>query len=52
LSLDATSAGGGSEHTRSTERIDRDGLVLPVVLATAAELAVHEAIMARIRSAA
>jgi DNA polymerase-3 subunit epsilon len=33
-------------------RIRRDGLVLPVLLATAAEQAAHEAITARIRAAA
>jgi len=52
LSLDSASADSGVQQVRSVVRIDRDGLVLPVVLASAAELAVHEAIMVRIRGAA
>jgi DNA polymerase-3 subunit epsilon len=52
LSLDATGPEEGREHARQIIRIERIGLVLPVVLASAAELAAHEAIMARIRGAA
>jgi DNA polymerase III subunit epsilon len=48
---------GGDEADAVVQRADivrirRDGLVLPVLLATAAEQAAHEAITARIRAAA
>jgi DNA polymerase-3 subunit epsilon len=53
LSLDGD--GDGTDaivQISSIVRIRRDGLLLPVVLATAAEQSAHEAITARIRSAA
>ena len=50
LSLDAEPAGAAAQST-GLARILREGLVLPIVLASAAEQAAHEAIMARIRSA-
>ena len=51
LSLDTAGPDVSAERTPSA-RIEREGLVLPVVLASAAELAAHEAILARIRGAA
>jgi DNA polymerase-3 subunit epsilon len=52
LLLDAAGADEGAERTRQVARIERTGFVLPVLLASATELAAHEAIMAKIRGAA
>jgi DNA polymerase-3 subunit epsilon len=52
LLLDSAGAEEGREQTRQIVRIERVGLVLPVLLASAAELAAHEAIMTKIRGAA
>jgi DNA polymerase-3 subunit epsilon len=52
LSLDAAGVEEGRAHTRQIVRIERVGLVLPVLLASPTELAAHEAIMAKIRGVA
>ena len=52
LSLDSAGPEAGAERAGQVARIERGGLVLPVLLASAAELAAHEALMAKIRGAA
>jgi DNA polymerase-3 subunit epsilon len=52
LSLDAAGADVGAERAGQVARIERAGLVLPVLRASAAEVAAHEAILTRIRGAA
>jgi DNA polymerase-3 subunit epsilon len=49
LSLDSGGADSAAQQARIV-RVARDGLVLPVVLASAAEQAAHDAFMARIRA--
>ena len=49
LSLDADAAATASGHT-DVVHVQRDGLVLPVLQASAEEQAAHEAMLGRMRS--